>query len=114
MNFFQGVWHGCPKCYRDGELKIGRNYETVDEKYQKTLDKEDTLKRHGYNVVTMWECDLNQMLATDPEMKKFFDTHEIATPIDPRDAFYGGRTGPTTLYKKIEEGERIDYVDVCR
>ena len=32
--------------------------------------------------------------------------------LNPRDAFFGGRTGATTLYAKAEEGEEIKYADV--
>ena len=86
----------------------------MNEKLQDTYDKEDVLKRAGFNFVTMWECELIQMIDGDQEMKKFFDKCNIVEPLDPRDAFYGGRTGPTTLYRKAEEGERIDFTDICR
>ena len=63
----------------------------------------------------MWECELKQILSCNSEMNQFFEKCNINAPLNPRDAFYGGRTGPTKLYHKVEaEGERIDYVDVCR
>jgi len=40
---------------------------------------------------------------------KTLDTVEL---LNPRDAFFGGRTGATTLYAKAEEGEEIKYADV--
>lgn len=36
----------------------------------------------------------------------------LVEPINPREAFFGGRTGATTLYHKAEENEEIRYVDV--
>ena len=112
--FLLGFWHGCRKCFPDGDLISGGCYKSMNEKLQDTYEKEEELKRAGFDVVTMWECDLKQMLASDQEMKEFFDNCAIPTPLNPRDAFYGGRTGPTTLHRKAEEGERIDHVDICR
>ena len=34
-------------------------------------------------------------------------------PLNPRDAFYGGRTNATKLYYKAKPGKKIMYVDVC-
>ena len=38
---------------------------------------------------------------------------EIGEPLNPRDAFFGGRTNTATLYHKADEsiGEQIKYVD---
>jgi len=36
----------------------------------------------------------------------------MVPPLEPREAFYGGRTGAATLYAKAEEGEDIKYSDV--
>lgn len=33
--------------------------------------------------------------------------------LNPRDAFFGGRTGNTVLYYEAKENEKIRYVDVC-
>ena len=48
---------------------------------------------------------------TDPELQAFLETFEFVPPLEPRDAFFGGRTGAATLYAKAEEGEDISYVD---
>ena len=111
---FVGLWHGCPNCYRNGNMIASGSYLTMHEKFQNTLDKEEKLKKMNVHMITMWECDLKLMLKTDSDMKKYFENCKIVERLNPRDAFFGGRTGPTTLYKKIEEGERIDYVDICR
>ena len=111
---FVGLWHGCPNCYRNGNIIASGSYLTMHEKFQNTLDKEEKLKKMNVHMITMWECELKEMLKKYPEMKQFFDNCKIVERLNPRDAFFGGRTGPTTLYKKTEEGERIDYVDICR
>ena len=111
---FVDLWHGCPNCYRNGSIIASGSYLTMHEKFQNTLDKEEKLKKMNVHMITMWECELKEMLKKYPQMKQFFDNCKIVERLNPRDAFFGGRTGPTTLYKKTEEGERIDYVDICR
>lgn len=32
-------------------------------------------------------------------------------PIEPRDAFFGGRVSPLALLKEVERGQRIQYAD---
>ena len=48
---------------------------------------------------------------TDPELQTFLESFELVPPLEPRDAFFGGCTGATTLYAKAAEGEEISYVD---
>ena len=41
------------------------------------------------------------------EMKQFFDEYEIIDPLQPRDAFYGGRTNATKLFHQCQGNEEI-------
>ena len=45
------------------------------------------------------------------EVKAFVDQLAIMTPLNPRDAFCGGRTNAVKLYHHVEESEEIDYYD---
>ncbi|CAB4044991.1 DNA polymerase, partial [Paramuricea clavata] len=63
---------------------------------QRTLEKIQFLKDNGYNVVQIWTCDIERQLPTEPEMKDFFDNFEIFEPLEPRHAFFGGRTNAFT------------------
>lgn len=69
------------------------------------------LRAAGYTVVEKWECEYKQVKQTDPDLQAFLKTHEAVPPLEPRDAFFGGRTGATTLYAKAEPGEEILYKD---
>ena len=90
------LWHGCGRCY-SGDTINPVNHLTMHELRQRTLEKITFLKNSGYNVVEIWTCDIERELATDPEMKNFFDNFEISEPLEPRHAFYGGRTNATRL-----------------
>ena len=60
----------------------------------------------------MWECDLNN----NKDFQKFLKdkwTREVVEPLNPRDAFYGGRTNATKLLYEFKENECGKYVDFC-
>lgn len=76
------------------------------------MDRADYIRSKGLELKEMWECELKQQLKVDREMRDFFDTCEVRDPMDPRRAFYGGRTNSHCLYYKTKEGEKISYVDV--
>ena len=84
---------------------------TADEVYEATMKKEAILKQAGYRVVSMWGCDFAKKKKTEPELIKFLETFEFVSPLEPRDAFLGGRTGAATLYAKAEDDEDIAYID---
>ncbi|KAL4131304.1 hypothetical protein QTP88_008637 [Uroleucon formosanum] len=74
-------WHGCTKCYKDRETINNINHETMEDLYPKTIDR-STIKNAA----------------------------DIADPINPRDAFFGGRTNATKLRVK---NTKMRYIDVC-
>ena len=75
--------------------------------HQATVEKAKYLEDKGYVVVQVWECDIRRELERDEEMKRYFDNYEIVDPLEPRDAFFGGRTNAAKLYHECEEGEKI-------
>lgn len=115
---FEGCYyHGCPRCFtyqRDTPLHKDPS-ETLNSKYDTTQAKNERLRSLGYEVIEMWECDFKRRLTDNKELQNYTETHPYVkqTPLDPRDAFYGGRTGNTVEYYKAMEDEKIKYVDVC-
>lgn len=63
-------------------------------------------------MVTIWEHEWDKMVKDEPDLKVFVKTYERKTPLDPRDAFFGGRTNATKLHHKCKENEKIKYYDV--
>ena len=87
---------------------MGReNQELMEQRYNNTLKKVNYLESHGFVVVQKWECELKKELREDEEMKRFFDEYEIVDPLQPRDAFYGGRTNATKLFHECQGDEKI-------
>ena len=103
-------WHGCPKCYaRDTVNPV--NDKTMWELHHRTAAKSEYLRRQGYNVVEVWECDVDRELKQNDEMKHYFDHFHMPDPLNPRHALYGGRTNAAKLYHCCEGDEQIRYVD---
>ena len=45
-------------------------------------------------------------------MSQFLRSFDLVAPLEPREAFFGGRTGAVALYAVAGEGEQIRYLDV--
>ena len=75
--------------------------------HEDTFEKVTYLKDQGFRVIEMWECDLKKEMDRDEDMKRYFEEHELVDPLQPRDAFYGGRTNAAKLLHICEENEEI-------
>ena len=81
--------------------------KTMEQLYKDTVRKVNYLKKRGLEVEQKWECELEKELKEDEEMKQFFDQYEIIDPLQPRDAFYGGRTNATKLFHECQGNQKI-------
>lgn len=112
VEFHGCAWHGCPKCF-DAE-RVCPNGRTAALNYETTMRREDIIKQ-TFDLVSIWECEVNQQLKSDKEMKTFFDKTPSFGPLNPRDAYFGGRTGPLKMvcdFTKSNSGKKISYLDV--
>ena len=110
------LFHGCPTCYPRRDV---RNYatpdRTVEELYRATLSKRMALLREGYTVVEIWECQWDRQVDTNADVQCFLASLELVPPLEPRDSFFGGRTGAVSLHaaaEEEEEEEEIRYTDI--
>ena len=81
--------------------------KTMEQLYKDTIRKVNYLKDNGFEVEQKWECELAKEMEEDEEMKQFFEEYEIIDPLQPRDAFYGGRTNATKLFHECQGNEKI-------
>lgn len=105
---FQGCYyhgHTCITAKRNSPL-VEDATDTLDARYKRTLSKNARLKNTEYELIEMWECQYNSNIDNNHPLLAF-------TPLSPRDAFYGGRTGNSMEYYKIKKGEKIKYYDIC-
>ena len=87
---------------------------TLEEVYECTQEKLRKLKDQGYVVKEMWECDWDREVKHNQQLQQFLSTFKIIGPLQPRDAFFGGRTNAVKLHHVADEtqGEQIHYADV--
>lgn len=111
MEFHGDYWHGNPKCYSANTLNKVQN-KTMGDLYQRTLEKRRNLESLGYTYLQMWESDFNRAVESAEEMKSFIENLEMISPLEPRDAFYGGRTEAFKLHAEADENTDIKYFDV--
>ena len=52
-----------------------------------------------------WGCEFAKEM--DEEMRQFFEDRELVDPLQPRDAFYGGRTNAAKLFHQFQGNEKI-------
>ena len=110
---FQGCfWHGCKKCYTKDTINPWNQVE-MGELQNRTQVKNQKIKDSGYNLIEIYKCELTK----NSDFKKWTKENdtELITPLDPRDAFFGGRTNVTKLkydFKNDEKGLYVDFVSL--
>ncbi|XP_071088813.1 uncharacterized protein [Haliotis cracherodii] len=111
--------NGCQACHKTerGEphpvlgTSLGASYS--DTRYRLSLlNQHPEVKR----IVTLWEHEFTKTQQEDSALRAFLQgPHCIHVPglLNPRYAFYGGRTDATRLCYEVQEGETIKYIDIC-
>jgi hypothetical protein len=82
---------------------------TMNSLYVETCEWTKYLRDKGYNVIEMWSHEFQ----AHKDMKNHQLEFPVITKLNPRDAFYGGRTETISLYRKPKDNEVIRYIDVC-
>ena len=109
--FYGDVWHGCP--LHTGEIKGWIGGISPACRYAMTIDRMNVLKKMGYNLVTIWECDFDVMVKKlKTEEKDFLEKLDFVERLDIRNAFYGGRTNCIVLHMCVKGDDVILYYDV--
>ena len=99
---------GCPECYpMRNTLNPGADNKPMEELYKNTQEKIKYLKDRGFEVVEKWGCAFKKELKQDEELKQFVKDHEFIEPLQPRDAFFGGRTNASKLLHECQGDEKI-------
>ena len=95
----------------------GRRWGAYSDRYQRYRERQrqaenerrDELERlrRFYDYMMQRYPQIERELARGEEMKEYFDHYEAVEPLEPRDAFFGGRTNAAKLYCQCEEDEKI-------
>ena len=114
FEFMGCLWHGCPACHTHQRWRqYGANPDrSLAELYEATQAKLERLRHAGHQVVVQWECQWQLQIESTPSISSFLSSLTSTPPLQPRDAFFGGRTGAVALHHQAGPGEKIFYVDV--
>ena len=109
FQFHGDFWHNCPKHF-PATPQSGEN------RYERTQRITALFRKAGYIVHEKWECEFMEELKSDPEAKRYFETHPTTRvpPLNLRDAVCGGRTSALRSYVKanLKSGETVKMADV--
>ena len=106
-------WHGCPRCFPIRYESHLRHYDrTMQDVYETTQQRIQQFRELGYHVVEMWECDWSRLKDTSLDIRTYLGTLQFTEPLNPRDAFCGGRTNAVKLYHHVTPNQQIHYIDV--
>ena len=106
-------WHGCPRCFPIRHESHLRHYDrTMQDVYETTQQRIQQFRELGYHVVEMWECDWSRLKDTSLDIRTYLGTLQFTEPLNPRDAFCGGRTNAVKLYHHVTPSQQIHYIDV--
>ena len=106
-------WHGCRSCFPNREEKHQRlGDRSMDSARKETEKKKEALLRRGFKVKEIWGCEWVVEKQKNEECRNFVRQLQFVEPLNPREAFFGGRTNATKLYHKCQAGEEIEYADI--
>jgi len=92
---------------------IGKTEEILEKRYEETKARLQKIENAGYKVLSIWGCEFRKLLSENPGLENELYSHPSVnnSPINIRDALYGGRTEATKTYYIVKEGDKIHYVD---
>jgi G:T-mismatch repair DNA endonuclease (very short patch repair protein) len=69
-------------------------------RYEETKARLQKIRDAGYTVVLIWGCEFKKLLCDKPGLQNELCSHPYVkhSPINIRDALYGGRTAATKTY----------------
>ena len=88
-------------------------YKRLLSRYEETTARLNKIENAGYKVVSMWECEFKKLISQNPGLEKELSSHPCLknSPLNIRDAMYGGRKEATKTLQN-SAGGKINHVDV--
>ena len=113
LEFYGCFYHKCPKCYASHRMdRTTGIYAGYTAEY--TAAREAEIRKAGYTVISIWECEFHKLIASDPVLAEFVSEHPVLKAMIVREAYFGARTEVFTMYAKVDPtiNRRIQYYDV--
>jgi hypothetical protein len=113
FEFLGCYYHGCSDCYKDQTVKNHRLQKSMGELNGHVKSRLAHFLSKGYKCIYMWECVFNKELEASPRLQAIHEANAKLFPLNPRDAFFGGRTEPFRNHwvAPADGSETIKYLD---
>ena len=110
--FYGCFYHGCPECFPQRHQRHAKlDGATPHELYTRTVQRAEHIRQGGHVMVEKWECEWDAQKREDPELRLWAETLDLVTPLDPREAFFGGRTEAVRAHCQAQPDQHIFYDD---
>jgi hypothetical protein len=113
FQFLGCYFHGCPECYKDPTTKNHKVDTTMGELHGHVVHRKEWFLAAGYKCTYMWECAFKKEVEGSPRLQAIRDANAKFEPLNPRDAFFGGRTEPFRSHwvAPNDGSEALKYLD---
>ena len=104
-------FHGCPTCYKRTTIVAGGlKAEAV---YLESRYRKSKISRRLDDYVEIWEHEIRAKMRTDASMRAKMEAMDIVSPINVREALFGGRVEVFRLYYDAgAENRGLSYADI--
>ena len=101
-------WHRS-SCMSNRHKPIGHIEETLLSRYEETTARLKKIENAGYNVVSIWGCEFRKLFSESPGLENELSSHPYIknTPLNIRDALYGGRNEATKNITESSWGRKL-------
>ncbi len=107
------LFHGHLACY-NADVQSPFSRKSMGQLFQETRERLEEIKNSPLKpkVITVWECQFDaQLKDKSSDAYKIVQEANIAPPLSPRAAFFGGRCNSFKLFHECKEDEEIHYSD---
>ena len=87
----------------------------MDDRYERTCKISKKIRSCNYYLIEKWECEYEKECLENESVRQFVQDAKLKMqePLNPRNAFFGGRTGNTAKVYDVQDNQKIKYIDVC-
>ena len=111
MAFMGCHFHGCQTCFDLSTMNTHLN-KSMGDLYRETMRWIARVTNSGYMISVMWECEWDNLVKENSEIKEHVESYSLSSPLTPREALYGGRCETFSLHASCTDTSVIEYVDV--
>ena len=107
MVFMGCHFHGCQTCFDLSTMNTQLN-KSMGDLYRETMRWIARVTNSGYMISVMWECEWENLVKENSEIKEHVESYSLSSPLTPREALYGGRCETFSLHASCTDTSVIN------